>query len=159
MYIVRMNNDRLAELNRWRTEALAALDAAAKDLAEIQKRIKQNEQRVQLVDGLLALEGIPTKSTRNTSDSDVILDACDEIISANERPMHIRDLHAALLERGVVIPGKGTEANLIVRLQRSEGRFMRVGRGTYAPSSFQLPEKSPVRVKRLRSRKRSGHVR
>ena len=39
--------------------------------------------------------------------------------------MHVSKLHAALLDAGIPIPGPWTEANVIVRLTRSEGRFIR----------------------------------
>jgi hypothetical protein len=44
------------------------------------------------------------------------------------------------------------EANLIVRLQRSNGRFVRVGRGTYAPTSLGLKETQPTRKRRVVTR-------
>lgn len=150
-----MNQTRIAELTRWRAEASAALEAFKKELADLQKAIKQNEQRVQLVDDLLAIEGFPVPVARS-GESDNLLDICEEIMMSSKRPLHIRELHDELLARGVAIPGRGTEANLIVRLQRSDGRFVRVGRGTYAPKGLEIPEVKPVRIRRAAQTRRTG---
>lgn len=151
-----MEQERIAELNRWRSEAVAAVEAGRRELADLQRRITQNEQRIQLVDELLAIEGFESPSARTTGEPDTLLNVCEEIMVANNRPMHIRELHEALLARGVMIPGRGTEANLIVRLQRSEGRFVRVGRGMYAPKGLDIPAAKPVRVRRTAQRRRAG---
>jgi hypothetical protein len=152
-----MNEPRAKELSRWRAEAAASLEAARRELVDLQKVLREHEHRLQLLDDLLALEGAPSLSNTVSSELDDILDASEQIISSNEQPMHIRELHAALVKRGIHIPGKGTEANLIVRLQRSEGRFIRVGRGLYAPRSLQLPEKSPAKVRRVRQGRRGAN--
>jgi hypothetical protein len=75
---------------------------------------------------------------------------------ARGRALHISELHEELLARGVPIPGRGTEANLIVRLQRSDGRFVRVGRGMYAPQKMKIPEAKPVRIRRAAERRSTG---
>jgi hypothetical protein len=151
-----MDDARIAELKRWRSEAVAAVEVARRELADAQKRINQNEQRLQLVDELLAVEGVPAPIAHASIELDSLLDVCEELMVSNGRPMHIRELHEALLARGVVIPGRGTEANLIVRLQRSEGRFVRVGRGMYAPQGLHIPAVKPVRVRRTARPRRAG---
>ena len=151
-----MVKDRTSELSQWRDQVTKELERARQELAEMQKRIREGEQRLELVNGLLALEGGATSQIVDTPAAptvDELLDACEKISQEAGRPMHIRELHTALLERGVPLPGRGAEANLIVRLQRSEGRFVRVGRGVYAPAQLGLAEVKPVR-KRLRARKR-----
>ena len=47
--------------------------------------------------------------------------------------MHVTELRAKLLEKGIPLPGQGTEANLISRLHRAPGRFERTAPGTYKP--------------------------
>ena len=136
------------------------LEDARQQLAEVQKRIRESEQRLELVNNLLALES-PHESIGHVEKSppvlaDELLDACGELIRAAGRPMHIRELHAALLERGVPLPGRGAEANLIVRLQRSGGRFVRVGRGTYAPADFGVAEVKPTRKHRRARRSKQS---
>jgi len=82
--------------------------------------------------------------------SDELLDACERVVRQAGRPLHISELHKALIGSGVVIPGRGTEANLLVRLHRASGRFVRTGRGTYAPPDM-APEVRPVHKRRVRS--------
>jgi hypothetical protein len=56
------------------------------------------------------------------------------------------------LSEGVPLPGRGTEANLLVRLHRSNGRFVRTGRGTFAPVSMGASEVKPTRRRRVSAR-------
>jgi hypothetical protein len=74
-----------------------------------------------------------------------LLDECERILREAGGPVHIKDLHSALLQQGIPLPGKGTEANVIVRLRRAKERFVRTGRGTYGLPEFGLPEVEPVR--------------
>jgi hypothetical protein len=151
-----MGKERAAELSQWRDQVAKDLEQARQELVEVQKRVREGEQRLELVSGLLALEEGASSSAveaRPVSSSEDLLDACEQISREAGRPLHIRELHAALVERGVPLPGRGAEANLIVRLQRSEGRFVRVGRGLYAAASLGLSEVKPMR-KRLRASKR-----
>jgi hypothetical protein len=69
-------------------------------------------------------------------------------------PMHIREIREALVQRGVPLPGRGDEANIIVRLRRSPDDFTRTGRGTYALASWGLPEMQPSPRKKVVKRSR-----
>src|SRR5437773_8292860 len=105
-----MAKDRAGELSQWRDQVTKELERARQELAEIQKRIREGEQRLELVNGLLALEGgaaNETVDTRSAPEGDELLNACEKISQEAGRPMHIRELHAALLERGVPLPGRG----------------------------------------------------
>jgi hypothetical protein len=84
--------------------------------------------------------------------ADSLLDACEKVVSNAGRPLHIKELHAALLNEGIPIPGQGTEANLLVRLHRSNGRFVRTGRGTFAPASMGAQEVRPTQRRRVSAR-------
>ena len=53
--------------------------------------------------------------------------------------MHISDIRSSPLEKGIPIPGRGDEANVIVRLRRLEDRFTRTARGTYGLAEWKLP--------------------
>ena len=151
MYVCVVNQDRYTQLCQWKEQATKELEDARQQLAEIQKHIRDSEQRLELVNNLLALER-PKESvvleSKPLMSSDELLDACEKLVRETGRPMHIRELHAALLNRGVPLPGRGEEANLIVRLQRSGGRFVRVGRGTYAPAELGFTEVKPSRTRR-----------
>ena len=149
-----MSEERVAELQRLKEQAVLDLQAARARLTEVQKHIRDNEQRVELFESLIALEtGQENGAARQpTAGADDLLDACEQLMQNAGKPLHIRDLHASLIDQGVPIPGKGAEANLILRLQRSD-RFVRTGRGTYAPRVFGLPEVRPVRTKKVRAKK------
>lgn len=148
-----MKSSQLAELTRWRAEALAQLQQSQGELAELQKQVRARQEKLELVERLLSLEGGDNMVTKAAvTGPDALLDACEEIIRAKGHPIHISEIHSALIERGVPIPGKGDEANIIVRLQRASGRFIRTGRGTYGLSDFGVPEVRPVRTVR-RSRR------
>jgi hypothetical protein len=80
-------------------------------------------------------------------------DHVEAILRDNGEPMHIAALRDALIERGVPLPGRGDEANIIVRLRRDEARFTRTGRGTYGLSAWGLPAIAPTRRKKIRRRR------
>ena len=122
------------------------LEQAQRELADLQKSIKNWQERLDLVDRLLALEGTQTTTESPPRPSpDQLLSACEDLIRTAGHPLHISELHRALLANGMPIPGKGAEANLIVRLQRAGGRFVRTGRGTYGIPELGIAEVRPVR--------------
>lgn len=140
------------ELQMWRDEVLKQLEKSREDLAALQKSIKESEERLQLLDRLIALDGdYKTSAHESSLDSDPFLSSCIEVIREYSKPMSIGDLHSNLLERGFPIPGKGTQANVIARIQRSEGKIIRTGRGMYGLPEFGIPEVRPVRSKRVSS--------
>ena len=146
----------LRDLKVWRAEVVVPLTTLRAQLAETQVAIQEAQQRLQLLDGLLLMEE-PRHSERGDgavtprpAERDFV-SKCEAVIREAGAPLHIKELHAALVERGVPIPGRGTEANVISRVQRSEGRIVRVGRGMYALPEFGLEERLPTR-KRMRRR-------
>jgi hypothetical protein len=150
-----MDDGRTQELRRWRVDAAAELERAQQELAAIQRRIADVRERLTLLDRLLAVEGgvNGNEPSGRSVAADDFLEACERIVRAAGRPLRIRELHAELLREGVPLPGRGTDANVIVRLQRSNGRFVRTAHGTYAPSDFGLPESRPTRQRRVIRRK------
>jgi len=77
-------------------------------------------------------------------------------LAATLRPLHISDLMRRLRERGVTIPGAGTQANLISHLRR-DPRLVRPSRGMYGLSAWGLENMPPAaRHKRHRKRVRSS---
>lgn len=141
------------DLKAMRSRILVEFDESRAQLAELQKRIIDSEERLTLVDRLISLESGVSDPLAVHPTADTFLDHCEQIILQVGRPMHVKELQARLLDTGVPIPGRGTEANLITRLQRSDGRFVRTGRGTYAPASLGVPAVKPARQKRVRTRK------
>src|SRR5580704_6165821 len=66
------------------------------------------------------------------------------------RPLHVSELMRLLGERGIPIPGAGTQANLIAHLRR-DNRIVRPSRGMYALAASGL-ENMPSRTGRKRRR-------
>jgi hypothetical protein len=95
-----------------------------------------------------------SRSPRSGAKS-AIEDHVASLLEAEGAPLHITDIRNTLIERGVPLPGRGDEANIIVRLRRATDRFVRTGRGTYGSVSWGLEEVSPTRTRR-RSKNRKG---
>jgi hypothetical protein len=157
------DSKRVGELRRWKAEAVAELEAAQAGLAAAQQQSEACRERLRLLDRLLAVESGPEAAGSSqessmqtaqepTSPTDDLLYACEKVVRNAGRPLHIKELHAALLNEGIPIPGRGTEANLLVRLHRSNGRFVRTGRGTFAPVSMGAQEVRPTQRRRLSGR-------
>lgn len=145
-----MNNPiDINEIKIWREQVKNSLEKYREELAEIQKAIKETEERLELLDGLLALEnGLEHEVHSQSIDQDEFLESCIEIIRERGKSVHIGDLHSALLENGVPIPGMGNQANVISRIQRSDGKIIRTGRGMYGLPEFGVSEKKPVQRKK-----------
>ncbi len=77
--------------------------------------------------------------------------AVEEILRAAGEPLHISDIRATLIERQVPIPGRGDDANIIVRLRRFEDRFTRTARGTYGLAEWGIPALTSKTGKRRRT--------
>lgn len=77
-----------------------------------------------------------------------------EILSERGKPLHISDLRTELARRGIPIPGKGTDANVIVYLSRSID-ICRVGRGLYALRTWNVPEVPARRRRSLRKKRKA----
>lgn len=83
-----------------------------------------------------------------------IEDHLEELLTVAGKPVHIREIREGLIQKGVPLPGRGDEANIILRLRRSTDRFVRTGRGMYALASWGLPEVKPTRKKIIKRRGR-----
>jgi hypothetical protein len=152
---------RIEELRRWKIEAVAELEVAQAGLAAAQQRAEACRERLRLLDRLLAVESGPeivapvqesSMQEATPPADDDLLNACEKVVRSAGRPLHIKELHSALLNEGIPIPGRGTEANLLVRLHRSNGRFVRTGRGTFAPVSMGAQEVRPTQRRRVSGR-------
>lgn len=67
-------------------------------------------------------------------------DAVQQLLLKRKEPMHISEIREELLATSTPIPGRGDEANIIVRLRKYPDRFTRTARGTYALAAWGLPE-------------------
>lgn len=120
------------QLRAWRDDAMSSRQTILSELGEIQRKAKAAEQRVKLLDDLLALDGgNPAPGGEERAAGDALIDAIERLIRKHGSPMRIGEIHAALLFEGVALPGKGDDANIIAKIQRSNGRIVRVARGLY----------------------------
>jgi hypothetical protein len=152
-------DDRATELATWKVEAERELEDAQRSMSEAQSRLEAARERLGLLERLQVLElGEPVKevsTSQGAGHSPDFLDACEAILREAGEPLHIADLLARLQAASVSIPGRGTDANVIVRLRRAEGRFVRTGRGTYGLPEFGVPE-APTSTRRRRKKRKSS---
>jgi hypothetical protein len=84
----------------------------------------------------------------------LIMAVAEELAIAG-RPIHISDLMRVLHDKGISVPGSGTQANLISYLRR-EPQFVRTSRGMYGLAAWGL-ENMPTIPKEKRRRVRFGN--
>ncbi len=87
----------------------------------------------------------------------IIQAVVDELAQAR-RPLHISELMRLLRNRGLPIPGSGTQANLISYLRRDK-RVARPSRGMYGLTAWGLvsmPSSGRRRRRRMRARAKEG---
>ena len=124
---------KINDLKEWHVQTQVELDTAKAKLREAQEEVRATEQKLQSLESLYLLEGgNPTQiQAIKSSGSDQIIAETEKILKTSGEPMHIRALREALVGIGLTLPGKGTDANLIAKYQRSKGRIVRTSRGYY----------------------------
>lgn len=151
------DNPSLNDLSTWQAALTGQLEELRREVRSKQMALAQVEERLALVTKLIEVEtrtqgGALSSNTDTTaptraSSTDVggrgsSLDleaAVEEILRAAGAPLHISAIRDALIARGVPIPGRGDEANIIVRLRRIDDRFTRTARGTYGLVEWGIP--------------------
>jgi len=134
-------------------------------IVPLQQRLDAAREKLDLVRRLIHLSS-PTRYPPPTGAEPVTIaqlcvtppgieERIEDILRSSGKPMHIRDIRASLIQMGVPLPGRGDEANLILRLRRDSGRFVRTERGTYALVAWKLPAYSPTLRKKKVSRART----
>jgi len=118
------------QLEQWLKEAQQELEDSRKELANAQQKVFTAEEKVRSLETLLDSEGL-TQRAYPSQDGDVLVSTLEEILQQSNGPLSIPELKKELLEREVPIPGQGRDANLIAKMQRSDGRIIRVSRGQY----------------------------
>jgi hypothetical protein len=149
---IRANTAEMARLeseivaDRRREAALRALLAASEN------GVKQREPQEESDSPTIAVGRQPQRVSVHPIEQGAI-----EILEDRGKPVHISELRAELARRGIPIPGKGTDANVIVYLAAAP-QICRVGRGLYALRGWGVPEVPPRRrrssVRGRRSRRR-----
>jgi len=151
-----MDEISVEKLKKWRDVAKSDLESAKNDLIIAQKRYQETEERFKLIERLLVLENNKSQlESEEIFEQIDLLSECEAIIRDHGGPMHINDIHKSLIQKRIPIPGKGTKANVIARLQRSDGRIIRTGRGEYGLPEFGIPEMKPTRKRRTSTTRNS----
>ncbi len=154
-------------LYAWAEDIEREIAEITSDIIPLQQRLDAAREKLDLIRRLIHLSAPNAASLPRNADtipppSQVsvlpgIEDRIEDILRSNGKPMHIRELRATLIQKGVPLPGRGDEANIILRLRRASDRFVRTERGTYALTAWNLPEYSPT-PSRKRVAKRRGAV-
>ena len=152
-----------AALDTWAMQIEREIAEITSAMLPLQKQLEAAKERLDLVRRLRHLSNpaqqqstLPSPITSTTKQATMpeIEDHIEETLRSAGSPMHIRDIRAALIRSGIPLPGRGDEANIILRIRRARDRFVRTGRGTYALLSWNIPVFSPSPKKRkIRKRK------
>ena len=147
-------SDKLSTLSAWERDIQNELADVSKELEALVSRRDHLQAKLDLVRVLLNLESGPKPTDdpaglsgrpRQTT-AERIGEAVAAILDEGGEPMHVKEIRAALTSRGVPLPGRGADANIIVHLSRMPDVFVRTSRGTYG-----LTEWTRQSLKRPRS--------
>lgn len=144
----------------WLQEVTERIEANETEASRLRTEIAKDVRKKEALEALLAPEpfGRATKpgllQEAEVSDHPVERGAI-AILEMSGKPLHISELRRALEQKGVPIPGKGNDANVIVYLSRSH-EICRVGKGLYALRIWGVPEVPPRHRRSKRRGKRRG---
>jgi len=153
-------------IEAWLNEVTERIRANTAEITRLQDEIAADTRRQAALKALLtaATNGSqprqvsPTRAAPADSKARISIHPIEHgaigVLEERGKPVHISELRAELARRGIPVPGKGTDANVIVHLARS-AQVCRVGRGLYALRAWGVPE-VPSRRRRAarRGRKR-----
>jgi hypothetical protein len=157
----------VAALRTWAKQIESEIGEITSAIAPLQQRLDAAREKLDLVRRLIHLSADTSPSTAATMPlnssstlpptSPDVEDRIEQILLQMGHPMHIREIRASLIEQGVPLPGRGDEANIILRLRRARDRFIRTERGTYGLAAWQMTEYAPApKKKTIRKRKKSN---
>ena len=151
--------DSAETLQAWAVDIEREIAEITASILPLQQRLDAAREKLDLVRRLISISMRGNYGTLPASQATAlpeIEDRIEEVLQSNGKPMHITDIRATLIRIGVPLPGRGDEANIILRLRRASERFVRTGRGTYALTAWKIPEYSPAPSrKRVRRRRRT----
>lgn len=151
-------------LQAWAEEIERDISEITSSILPLQQRLKASQEKLDLVRRLIHLSA--PSAVSHPKNTDVALsppqipitpgieDHIEEILLSNGKPLHVRDIRASLIQMGAPLPGRGDEANIILRLRRASDRFVRTERGMYALTAWNMPEYSPAPSKKTVRRQR-----
>jgi hypothetical protein len=151
-----------------RDQLAVGIEEARAEMARLKANVSIMEERLQLVSRLIEVEtrvesedagpmsgerseANPEAAAPPRSPDDELETEVEGILEAAGKPMHISEIRSELLLRGFPIPGRGDDANIIVRLRKDGTRFVRTARGTYGLPKWGIPT-----IDRARSIKSKG---
>ena len=154
-----------AALAAWEKAIESEIAEIAAMMTPLQKRLDAAREKLDLVQRLrhlIAGGGKPEKpsnsaSSAGTTPSLNVEGHIEAILEKAGEPQHIASIRQQLIERGVPLPGRGNEANIILRLRRAPDRFVRTGRGMYGLSRWNIQAVPPsARKRRFRRRRKAA---
>jgi len=149
----------IENLSAWQAALTRQAEDLRSDIHTKQSDLARVEERLSLVTKLIDVEtraeggaaepskmNVAALMSRTPSDEPAragvttdLEQAVEEILRAAGVPLHISEIRATLIEQQVPIPGRGDDANIIVRLRRFDDRFTRTARGTYGLAEWGIP--------------------
>lgn len=154
----------LEQLQQWAAAIEKEIERIRGDIAPLEQSLETAQERLDLIRRLIRLtEGTQTaprraaRSHKSLSSGDTapapagkqdLETHLEKILSEAGKPMHISEIRQALVDLAIPLPGRGDEANIIVRLRRAPQRFTRTGRGMYALAALGLNAIPPTRRRR-----------
>ena len=130
-------------------EEISSLQAEIKNRFEL---INNKQEQLSHVVKLLMAEGdefVDPELTGVLEES--IADIAYEYMRGMNNPLHYSEMAKGIMSKGILIPGKNPEANLLSHIGR-DNRFVRTSPGTYGLSEWGLKSVSAKRKKRRRKR-------
>lgn len=132
-----VNSDRVrlgdVDLDRLYRESREDLDEAKRELAAAQQRVRMAERALSAIQDIRMMRARSEDADRSeVSPRDQFIETVAIVIAEHGGEMRLSALREELYTRGIALPGKGTDANLLARLRRSHGRVQHVRRGVYA---------------------------
>lgn len=166
------NEHSLEQLQQWAAAIEKEIEKTRGDIAPLEQRLAAARERLDLIQRLIRLtegaQAVPRRGSGSRTSVSSGKTAPDQagkqdleahlehILSEAGKPMHISRIRQALVDRAIPLPGRGDEANIIIRLRRAPERFTRTGRGTYALATLGLDAVPPARrQRRIRARRKS----
>ena len=145
-------------LSQWAQSVEKEIAELSASIAPLQERLEGAKEKLDLIHRLMHLAGPAISSGevfagqgrlhQKTSGVPAIEQRIEEILVAAAKPLHISEIRATLVQMGVPLPGRGDEANLILRLRRDTTRFVRTGRGFYGLTAWNMPVYAPPHKKK-----------
>lgn len=151
----------LKDLKQWADATEQEIQHIRSEIAPLEERLEAAQERLGLIRRLIGLaqtDGGAKPPRRRDGGQTLpsgaeLEDHLEALLDEAGEPLHISQLRDQLIARGIPLPGKGDEANIIVRLRREESRFTRTSRGMYALAAWGLPAVVPTKRKKVRRRR------